>query len=156
MPLFPSLLRLFRPLKALQASRIQRVKELAYHSKSLYIIVKKTWRKRLTAFISTASRYNHASPDILATAFPPALSQVRDGCVWACGFEGSMRQRRGGERWLGRVRRGLEVLRGAKLRLAAICGSRGASARGVVGDGARGLAKSRRRGSTGTDSRRGS
>jgi hypothetical protein len=29
------------------------------------MIVKKTWRKRLTAFISTASRYNHASPDIL-------------------------------------------------------------------------------------------
>lgn len=35
------------------------------HSRSLYMIVKKTWRKRLTAFISTASRYNHASPDIL-------------------------------------------------------------------------------------------
>lgn len=38
-----------------------------YHSKSLYMMVKNTWRKRLTAFISTASRYNHASPDILAT-----------------------------------------------------------------------------------------
>lgn len=37
-----------------------------YHSKSLYMIVKKTWRKRLTAFTSTAKRYNHASPDILA------------------------------------------------------------------------------------------
>lgn len=40
-----------------------------YHSRSLYIIVKKTWRNRLTAFMSTAKRYNHASPDI-----------VMDGC----------------------------------------------------------------------------
>ena len=39
---------------------------LAYHSKSLYMMVKKTWRNRLTAFMSTAKRYNHASPDILA------------------------------------------------------------------------------------------
>jgi hypothetical protein len=30
------------------------------------MMVKKTCRKRLTAFISTAKRYNHASPDILA------------------------------------------------------------------------------------------
>lgn len=37
----------------------------AYHSRSLYIMVKNTWRKRLTAFINTAKRYNHASPDIL-------------------------------------------------------------------------------------------
>ena len=29
------------------------------------MIVKKTCRKRLTAFMRTASRYNHASPDIL-------------------------------------------------------------------------------------------
>jgi hypothetical protein len=29
--------------------------------------VKKTCRKRLTAFINTASRYNHASPDIVTT-----------------------------------------------------------------------------------------
>lgn len=36
-----------------------------YHSKSLYMIVKKTCKKRLTAFISTASRYSHASPDIM-------------------------------------------------------------------------------------------
>jgi hypothetical protein len=39
---------------------------VAYHSKSLYMMVKKTWRNRLTAFMSTAKRYNHASPDILA------------------------------------------------------------------------------------------
>ena len=38
-----------------------------YHSKSLYIIVKKTCRKRLTAFIRTANKYNHASPDIIFT-----------------------------------------------------------------------------------------
>ena len=37
-----------------------------YHSRSLYMIVKKTWRKRLTAFIRTASRYSHASPVIVA------------------------------------------------------------------------------------------
>ena len=36
-----------------------------HHSKSLYIMVKNTWRKRLTAFIRTANRYNHASPDML-------------------------------------------------------------------------------------------
>jgi len=36
-----------------------------HHSRSLYMIVKKTWRKRLTAFISTANRYSHASPDIM-------------------------------------------------------------------------------------------
>jgi hypothetical protein len=41
-------------------------REKTYHSRSLYMIVKKTWRKRLTAFMSTAKRYNHASPDILA------------------------------------------------------------------------------------------
>jgi hypothetical protein len=41
-------------------------KKVLYHSRSLYMMVKKTWRKRLTAFISTAKRYNHASPDILA------------------------------------------------------------------------------------------
>lgn len=38
---------------------------LTYHSRSLYMIVKKTCRNRLTAFISTANRYNHASPVIL-------------------------------------------------------------------------------------------
>ena len=36
-----------------------------HHSRSLYMIVKKTWRNRLTALISTANRYNHASPDIM-------------------------------------------------------------------------------------------
>lgn len=36
-----------------------------YHSRSLYMIVKKTWRKRLTAFMSTERRYSHASPDII-------------------------------------------------------------------------------------------
>ena len=29
------------------------------------MIVKNTWRKRLTAFMSTANRYSHASPDIM-------------------------------------------------------------------------------------------
>lgn len=36
-----------------------------YHSKSLYMIVKKTCRKRFTALMSTARRYSHASPDIM-------------------------------------------------------------------------------------------
>lgn len=36
-----------------------------HHSKSLYIMVKKTCRNRLTAFINTARRYNHASPVIV-------------------------------------------------------------------------------------------
>ena len=36
-----------------------------YHSKSLYMMVKKTCKKRLTAFMSTARRYSHASPDIM-------------------------------------------------------------------------------------------
>lgn len=40
--------------------------ENAYHSKSLYMMVKNTCRNRLTAFMMTAKRYNHASPDILA------------------------------------------------------------------------------------------
>lgn len=39
--------------------------EETHHSKSLYMMVKKTCRNRLTAFINTASRYNHASPDIV-------------------------------------------------------------------------------------------
>jgi hypothetical protein len=36
-----------------------------YHSRSLYMIVKNTWRKRLTALINTDNRYSHASPDIM-------------------------------------------------------------------------------------------
>jgi hypothetical protein len=44
----------------------------AYHSRSLYMMVKNTWRNRLTAFMSTARRYNHASPDILLFAYGSA------------------------------------------------------------------------------------
>ena len=54
---------------------------IAYHSRSLYIIVKKTWRKRLTALMSTAIRNSHASPDIMRTVSDcmdyPALVKVR-------------------------------------------------------------------------------
>lgn len=39
--------------------------EITNHSKSLYIIVKNTCKKRLTAFMSTDNRYSHASPDIM-------------------------------------------------------------------------------------------
>jgi hypothetical protein len=45
--------------------------DCTYHSKSLYIIVKNTWRKRLTAFINTAKRYNHASPVIVEASRAP-------------------------------------------------------------------------------------
>ena len=44
---------------------IRQKRNPTYHSKSLYIIVKKTCKKRLTAFMSTARRYSHASPDIM-------------------------------------------------------------------------------------------
>ena len=47
----------------------ERTERDTYHSKSLYIMVKKTCRKRLTAFISTARRYSHASPDIIAASW---------------------------------------------------------------------------------------
>jgi hypothetical protein len=36
-----------------------------HHSKSLYMIVKKTCKNKFTALISTANRYSHASPDIM-------------------------------------------------------------------------------------------
>lgn len=36
-----------------------------YHSKSLYMIVKKTCKNKFTAFMTTANRYSHASPDIM-------------------------------------------------------------------------------------------
>jgi hypothetical protein len=49
----------------------QRVKSIninmgqTYHSRSLYMMVKKTCRNRLTAFINTANRKSQASPDIM-------------------------------------------------------------------------------------------
>ena len=52
-----------------------------YHSKSLYIIVKKTCKKRLTAFMSTARRYSHASPDIMCGFVYYSISVYR---VLAC------------------------------------------------------------------------
>ncbi len=42
-----------------------RSKVITNHSRSLYMIVKKTCKNKLTAFIRTASRYSHASPDIM-------------------------------------------------------------------------------------------
>jgi hypothetical protein len=35
------------------------------------MMVKNTWRKRLTAFINTAKRYNHASPVIVRAFVRP-------------------------------------------------------------------------------------
>jgi hypothetical protein len=35
------------------------------------MMVKNTWRKRLTAFINTANRYNHASPVIVKAFVRP-------------------------------------------------------------------------------------
>jgi hypothetical protein len=37
------------------------------------MMVKKTWRKRLTAFMSTAKRNSHASPDIVLDYAEPLL-----------------------------------------------------------------------------------
>jgi hypothetical protein len=65
-----------------------------HHSRSLYMIVKKTWRNRLTAFISTANRYNHASPVIVAVA-----CGVNDDGVWRVAKQtGSVTRRRLGTR----------------------------------------------------------
>lgn len=41
----------------------------AHHSRSLYMMVKKTWRNRLTAFINTANKYSHASPVIVVVVY---------------------------------------------------------------------------------------
>lgn len=49
---------------------------LTYHSKSLYMMVKKTCRKRLTALINTAKRKSHASPDIMPTVQKLELNLV--------------------------------------------------------------------------------
>lgn len=54
---------------------------MTYHSKSLYMMVKKTWRNRLTALINTAKRYNQASPDILTVCY--ALDKCV--CAWVNG-----------------------------------------------------------------------
>lgn len=40
------------------------------------MMVKKTWRKRLTALMSTAKRYNHASPDILTDLIAEPIEKV--------------------------------------------------------------------------------
>ena len=54
---------------------------MTHHSRSLYIIVKKTCRKRLTAFISTASRYSHASPDIICASRPLQATSAHEAGV---------------------------------------------------------------------------
>ena len=51
----------------------------AYHSKSLYMMVKKTWRNRLTALINTANRKSHASPDIM-TGLRAVANDSQAGC----------------------------------------------------------------------------
>ena len=50
-----------------------------HHSRSLYMMVKKTCRNRLTAFINTARRYSHASPVI-----------VKKSCAAWCEVRGVM------------------------------------------------------------------
>lgn len=57
-----------------------------YHSKSLYMMVKKTCRNRLTALINTDSRNSHASPDIILARFLVArCCRMRRGGVFvAC------------------------------------------------------------------------
>ena len=48
-----------------KGTQTKRMAIITYHSRSLYMIVKKTCRNRFTAFINTANRYSHASPDIV-------------------------------------------------------------------------------------------
>lgn len=50
---------------SLSYARHRVLRYCTHHSRSLYIMVKKTCRNRLTAFINTAKRYNHASPVIM-------------------------------------------------------------------------------------------
>ena len=50
---------------SLSLQQVHKRNRLAYHSKSLYMIVKKTCKNRFTALINTANRYSHASPDII-------------------------------------------------------------------------------------------
>ena len=57
----------------------ERCKARTHHSRSLYMMVKKTWRKRLTALMRTASRYSHASPDIIADLRPMGPDRVCKG-----------------------------------------------------------------------------
>lgn len=40
-----------------------------YHSRSLYIMVKKTCKNRLTALINTANKNSHPSPDMIVMCF---------------------------------------------------------------------------------------
>lgn len=64
-----------------------------YHSKSLYIIVKKTCKKRLTALINTANRYNQASPDMvvkISNSYPIQRDWCSFVCLW---FWGEMDKR---------------------------------------------------------------
>lgn len=62
-----------------------------YHSKSLYMMVKKTCRNRLTALISTDNRYNQASPDIIFAVFVQgrrnsSLGVKRKAAITSCFF----------------------------------------------------------------------
>lgn len=45
------------------------------------MIVKKTWRNRLTALIRTANRYSHASPDIILNAGSSAFDRASE-YIW--------------------------------------------------------------------------
>jgi hypothetical protein len=56
---------------------LRRYSRFSYHSRSLYIIVKKTCRNRLTALSRTASRYNHASPDMFEAPVVAEYTKVR-------------------------------------------------------------------------------
>ena len=51
------------------------------------MMVKKTWRKRLTAFMITAKRYNHASPDILTTSVDRSVTLERRRLQYSSGSE---------------------------------------------------------------------
>jgi hypothetical protein len=89
--------------------RLERSKNSGtHHSKSLYMIVKNTWRNRLTAFINTASRYNHASPVIVrASCVCKQVMDIRESfeMAWQCSQKVLQRDQEAALRALGtRVR----------------------------------------------------
>lgn len=85
---FSSSPRASRDLRFTDASSREALQQLGtaratYHSKSLYMIVKKTCKNRLTALTNTDSKNSHASPDIiLAVLFGGSGSYMCKGDVY--------------------------------------------------------------------------
>lgn len=62
----------------------ERANAVTDHSRSLYMMVKKTWRNRFTALIRTANKYSHASPDMVDMA---CWARIQ-GSKWVNGVDG--------------------------------------------------------------------